>query len=327
VVEEEIRKLIDEKKVLEKAIHAGDSTLDQNVAEGKKLEQVQEALKQSSRLHRDDLSYLLRKDLDAYSGLGQWIEAVAELLVNSSFINIDRDADFVAKLDAGSSQSTAQAAENNDDVHQNTPPTLGKEERKTIIKLLFDEIVTIVPEDWKGTALGWIAANGLKSVVRLHQQVQETRLFATGSKPIISYKEPDGKVTYKSGKTSCERLESRGIDEKDESGRTPLSYAAGGGHEDIVEILLDGRAFIDSKDRESRTPLSHAARSGHKDVVRLLLDRGADRRLADEDFDTPRQLPMPRPKPKRHTYVVNEMATKQYKEERRRSFLDRISHD
>jgi ankyrin repeat protein len=309
VVEEEIRKLIDEKKVLEKAIHAGDSTLDQNVAEGKKLKQVQEALEESKCDYRTRLMDLPGKDVDAaYSGPGQWIEAVAEMLVNSSDIKIDRDADFVAKLDAGSSQNTAKAAENDDDVHQNTPLTLGKKERETIVKQLYNESITLVPEDWKGTALSWIAANGLKSVVRLHLQIQETRQIATGSKRNLSFPVLEKNLTYKSGRTSSERLESRGIDETDKSGRTPLSYAAGGGHEEIVEILLDGGAFINSKDRDSRTPLSHAEMSGHKGVVKLLLDRGADRRLADEAGDTRKQSA----RFKEQTNTVDQIATNLY---------------
>jgi hypothetical protein len=222
VVEEEIRNLIDEKKVLEKDIHAGDSTLDQNVAEGKKLKQVQEALKKSERDYRTHLTDLLGKDLEAYSGPGKFTEVVAEMLVNSSDIKIDRDADFVAKLDTGSSQNTAKAAENSDDVHQNTPPTLGKEERETIVKLLYDESVAIVPEDWEGTALDWMAANGLKSVVQLHQQVQETRLYATDSKQSLSYEVFD-----------------KGLNPPpaDEAGDTPKQSARFKGHTNTVDQI------------------------------------------------------------------------------------------
>jgi ankyrin repeat protein len=313
MVEEEIRQLTDEKKVLEKAIHAGDFTLDQNMAEGKKLKEVQEALKKSKWDYRTHLTDLLGKDLEVYSGPGEWIEAVAEMLVNSSNIKIDRDGDDVAKLDTGSSQNTAKAAENNDDAHQNTPLTLDEKERETIIKLLYDECVTIVPEDWKGTALSWIAANGLKFVVRLHQRIQETRPLVTGSKENLSYKVPERKHTYKSSRTSSERSESHGIDEADETGRTLLSYAAGCGHEDIVEILLDWGASIDSMDRDFMTPLSHATMSGQKDVVKLLLDRGADRRAADKAVNTLKQLA----KLKRRKNIVDEMVANSTKKEGR----------
>jgi hypothetical protein len=291
VVEEEIRKLIDEKEVLQKVIQAGDSTLVQHVAKVTKLKQDKDALKKFKWDSCTRLRDLLDKDLDAYSGPGQWIEVVAELLVNSSDIKIDLDADDVAKRNSVTGQNTAKAAENIVEVHQQTPPTLEKKEHQAIIKLLQEESVKIVPEDWKGTALGWIAANGLRSVVQLHRQIHQERQLAIGSKQNLSYQAPPGANAPKP--FSPGRLASHGIDEADESGRTPLSYAAGGGHKGIVEILLDGGAFIDSKDRESRTPLSHASRSGHKDVVKLLLDRGADRRRlekVDKVVDTSRQL-------------------------------------
>jgi len=179
------------------------------------------------------------------------------LLVDSSGIKIDLDSDDVAKRNSVAGQNTAKAAENIVEFHHQTPLTLKKKERRAIFKLLREESVNIVPKDWKGTALGWIAANGLSFVVQLHL------------------------------------LASHGIDEADESGRTPLSYAAGGGHKGIVKILLDEGAFIDSKDRKLRTPLSYA--SGHKDVVNLLLIRGANPPLEKvaKVVDAPRPPSMP----------------------------------
>ena len=54
-------------------------------------------------------------------------------------------------------------------------------------------------------------------------------------------------------------------------GRTPLSFVAGEGHEDIVKVLF-GTVDPDLKDGKSgRTPLSWAAANGHKGIVKLLL--------------------------------------------------------
>jgi ankyrin repeat protein len=61
------------------------------------------------------------------------------------------------------------------------------------------------------------------------------------------------------------------LDSKDFISWTPLSWAAGGGHEAVVKLLLEmGKADIDLKDKYSRTPLSWAAEGGHEAVVKLL---------------------------------------------------------
>ncbi|KAH0536092.1 hypothetical protein FGG08_006997, partial [Glutinoglossum americanum] len=54
--------------------------------------------------------------------------------------------------------------------------------------------------------------------------------------------------------------------------RTPLSWAAGNGHEAAVKLLLaTEKVDLDSKDSFGQTPLSRAAESGHEAVVKLLL--------------------------------------------------------
>ena len=55
--------------------------------------------------------------------------------------------------------------------------------------------------------------------------------------------------------------------------RTPLSYAAEGGHEVVVVELLERNVNADSKDHSGKTPLLWAARNGHEKVVGLLLGR------------------------------------------------------
>jgi len=57
-------------------------------------------------------------------------------------------------------------------------------------------------------------------------------------------------------------------------GRTPLSWAAGNGHEGIVKLLL-GRKDVnpDSSSKYGQTPLSWAAANGHEGIVKLLLGR------------------------------------------------------
>jgi ankyrin len=65
----------------------------------------------------------------------------------------------------------------------------------------------------------------------------------------------------------------------------PLEIAAGAGHVEVVELLLDRGAEIQNKGQWS--PLEFAATEGHARVVKLLLDRGADVDLRDSMGSTP----------------------------------------
>jgi ankyrin repeat protein len=60
------------------------------------------------------------------------------------------------------------------------------------------------------------------------------------------------------------------------SGQTALSWAAMGGHEAMVELLLEKGADMECRSNDYRKPLWWAAKKGHKAVVKLLLEKGAD---------------------------------------------------
>ncbi len=65
------------------------------------------------------------------------------------------------------------------------------------------------------------------------------------------------------------------VNSKDNSGWTPLVWAAEGGHDDIVKLLLDtGQVDVNSKDYSGWTPLVWATKGGHDDIVKLFLDIG-----------------------------------------------------
>ncbi|PNY26502.1 Ankyrin repeat domain-containing protein 50 [Tolypocladium capitatum] len=61
----------------------------------------------------------------------------------------------------------------------------------------------------------------------------------------------------------------------DKHGPTPLLYAAKGGHQAVVELLLATRGIdVNLQDNMGRTPLSAAASYGHQDIVELLFNVG-----------------------------------------------------
>ena len=49
-----------------------------------------------------------------------------------------------------------------------------------------------------------------------------------------------------------------------------------GGHEKIVQILLDAGAEINAQEEDGSSALITASGGGHKKIVQMLLERGAD---------------------------------------------------
>jgi ankyrin repeat protein len=77
-------------------------------------------------------------------------------------------------------------------------------------------------------------------------------------------------------------------DNRDSGGRTPLSWAAGEGHEVVSNLLLEtGTVDVDSKDNLGRTPLSWASGNGRRKTVQLLWDKKADVNSRDDNGQTP----------------------------------------
>jgi len=63
-------------------------------------------------------------------------------------------------------------------------------------------------------------------------------------------------------------------DKPENEGRTPLSYAAADGKEEVAKMLLGrGEVDPDKLDNEGRTPLSYAAKYRYGEVVKMLLAR------------------------------------------------------
>lgn len=65
-----------------------------------------------------------------------------------------------------------------------------------------------------------------------------------------------------------------GLDEqhRDNSGWTPLHYAAFEGHVEVCEALLEGGGRVDEADNDGKGALLLAAQEGHTTLVHTLLD-------------------------------------------------------
>ena len=70
--------------------------------------------------------------------------------------------------------------------------------------------------------------------------------------------------------------EEAALNEADEHGSTALHAAAGAGHVDVVVLLIDGGSPMDVRDKLGATPLMNAAECGHVRVFRRLLEAGCD---------------------------------------------------
>ena len=137
-----------------------------------------------------------------------------------------------------------------------------------VVRLLLEEI-HIQPDqqdtNYSRTALSWAAGNGHEGVVKLFLG---PRFVNPGSV---------GRRWGKASQVACLLFGGRyvNLDSSSIYGRTPLSWAAGNGHERVVKLLL-GREDInpDTPDRKyGRTPLLWAAMNGHEGIVKLLLGR------------------------------------------------------
>ncbi|CZR52125.1 related to heterokaryon incompatibility protein [Phialocephala subalpina] len=139
------------------------------------------------------------------------------------------------------------------------------------------------------TPLSWAAGNGYEARVKLllekdsidpdlrDSQFGQTPLSKVGvdlkdktSRTPLSWATGNGHEAVVKLLLETGKVE---VDSKDNQGRTPLSWATGKGHEAVVKLLLEtSKVEVDSKDKTGRTPLSWAARNGHEAVVKLLLE-------------------------------------------------------
>jgi len=94
-------------------------------------------------------------------------------------------------------------------------------------------------------------------------------------------------------------------DARDTYGRTPLSYAAENGHDEVVKLLLAMDSVNpDFKNMDGRTPLLFAAENGHTAVVKLLVVTDA---VNPDSSDTDGRTPLSWAAEKGHEAVVQHL--------------------
>ncbi|KAK6358149.1 hypothetical protein TWF730_007503 [Orbilia blumenaviensis] len=78
------------------------------------------------------------------------------------------------------------------------------------------------------------------------------------------------------------------VDDRDNTGRSSLSWAAQNGNIDIATLLIENGADRNLCDKDGRAPLSYAAENGHGSLIRLLLngDSGSLNTITKSDGKT-----------------------------------------
>ena len=70
-------------------------------------------------------------------------------------------------------------------------------------------------------------------------------------------------------------------------GMTPLHYAAGNGHLEVVRLLLERNAEVNAQDNRGFTPYLFASRHEVPDIFQLLLDHNGNEHVHDNEGKTP----------------------------------------
>ena len=77
------------------------------------------------------------------------------------------------------------------------------------------------------------------------------------------------------------------VNARDETGRTPLHWAARGIHLDVIKLLIQNGADVNARDNGNIMALHSVAARGHKEAAELLITHGSDLTAKDVTGNTP----------------------------------------
>jgi ankyrin repeat protein len=280
VVEEKLRKLSEEKRLLIDGLEKGAQEVHQLTTRDNEIRQQQGKLSERRLEIQRRLDELLKNGFDMKRAPKDWFEAIAKMLLNAG--NVDFDLKDIGDCDSDRTQ-LSRAAENGHNIYDKTSLSWAAVNGyEAVVKLLLEKGADVESKNWGGTPLGWAAARRHEAVVQLllEKGVELETKDDSGRTP-PSYVAGNGheavvKLLLKKGaelETKYKGVWTLAL--APGGGRTPLSWAAGNGHEAVVKLLLDQGAKLETKYGGGRTPLSYAAENGHEAVVKLLLEKGA----------------------------------------------------
>lgn len=152
---------------------------------------------------------------------------------------------------------------------------------EAVAKLILrrDSVVMDAQDKQGRTPLLWAAGAGHEAAVALLIKSAKDQESSV-AKRLKRYKDGtplDFAMRFKAKQYVMSTLVQYGldIDLPDEDGRTPLAWAAGTAHKDVVTVLAELGADVEAEDINGRTPLSWAAANGHVAVVNMLLEKYA----------------------------------------------------
>jgi ankyrin repeat protein len=136
--------------------------------------------------------------------------------------------------------------------------------------------INLKDDSYNDTPLGWANEN--------HQDTMIDFLISRGAAMSMGDAARTGKIELVKAFIA---LDSTQVDLGKETSWRPLFSAAGWGHKEVVELLLDHGAEVNGASLFGNTALHSAVGGGYTEIIKLLLARGANTNVQTQDGTTP----------------------------------------